>query len=121
MAPWPPQLEDLKVDLKIAPSDTRDDVLLQTDLDAAVAYVERERRGDFNFLGVTTGTLATKPLPNSDVRMGTVRLAGRWSARRRSPDGLIDAGNEFGTSRIPRDDTDIQRQLGIGPFRDPMV
>lgn len=115
---WPPQLDDLKADLKIARSDTRDDDNLQTDLDAAVALAERELYGDFDFDGVT---FPDEPVPTADVVKGTLRLAGRLNARRRSPDGLIDTGGEFGTSRIPRLDGDIERLLGVGAFRRPMV
>lgn len=115
--PWPPLLEDLKADLKISASDTRDDVNLATDLAAAVAVAERELKGDFDF----AGNNPLLPEPSADVREGTVRLAGRWNARRRSPDGLVDSGPDFGTSRVPRFDADIERMLGVGPYRRPMI
>lgn len=114
--PWPPLLEDLKADLNISASDTRDDANLATDLAAARAVVERELAGDFDF----AGTNALLPSPSADVLKGTVRLAGRFNARRRSPDGLVDSG-DFGTSRIPRFDADIERMLGVGPYRRPMI
>ncbi len=116
--PWPPQLDDLKADMKIPRSDTRDDDNLQTDLDAAVALVERELLGDFNFDGVT---YPTQPAPSRDVVKGTIRYAVRIGSRRRSPDGLVDSGADFGTSRIPRFDADIERLLGVGPYRRPAV
>lgn len=118
--PWPPQVEDLKADLKIAPSDTRDDADLQTDLDAAVAHVETMLAGDYNFTTATTGAVALLPVPTPDVVKGTIRLAARWNDRRRSPTGTIDAG-EFGNTRIPTTDADIERMLGIGRYRRPMV
>lgn len=119
--PWPPQVEDLKADLNVERADTRDDAELQTVLDAAVALVERERVGDLNFAGATSGADALLPAPGADVVKGTLRLAVRWWNRRRSPDGLIDSGGEFGSSRVPRFDSDIERMLAIGPYRIPMV
>jgi uncharacterized protein YjiS (DUF1127 family) len=120
---WPPQVDDLKADLGLARSDTRDDANLQMVLDAAVATVEEELYGDFNFSGAEVdefGVLLPPVPPN--VVMGTIRLARRWHERRRSPDGLIDTGGgEFGPIRIPRGDADIQWMLGVGNFRRPMV
>lgn len=115
--PWPPLLEDLKADLNISASDTRDDLNLATDLAAARAVVERELKGDFDFVGNN----ALLSPPSADVLKGTVRLAGRFNARRRSPDGLVDSGPDFGTSRVPRFDADIERMLGVGPYRRPMI
>lgn len=112
---WPPELPDLKDDLGL--SDDRDDVALSSSLEAAVAYVEQARAGDFNFTG---DPLSLLPSPGSSVELGTVRLAGRWFNRRRSPDGLIDMG-ELGSARIPSVDSDLERLLGIGRFRAPMV
>lgn len=43
MATWPPTLADLKTDL--GADDTRDDIVLQEQLDDAIAYVQRVRRG----------------------------------------------------------------------------
>lgn len=118
---WPPQVEDLKADLGWEPSKTDDDANLQTVLDAAVATVERELYGDFNFAGATIGVDALLPDVSADVVMGTLRLARRWHDRRRSPAGLIDTGGEFGSVRIPRLDSDIEQMLGIGWHRRPMV
>lgn len=56
-------------------------------------------------------TLATDP--DDDLVLGTLRLAGRWHTRRRSPDLLVDGG-EMGTSRVPTIDADIDRLLRIG-------
>jgi hypothetical protein len=117
---WPPQLDDLKAELNRPRTDTADDAQLQSTLDAAVATVERERYGDLNFVGATTGATALLPVPSADVVTGTLRLAVRWWHRKRSPEGFVDLG-EFGHSRVPRFDTDIDRLLGVGSYRIPMV
>lgn len=119
--PWPPQLDDLKAELRIERTDTRDDANLQVVLDAAVDYVEEHRAGDFAFLGteVDADDVAL-PVPPQRIHLGTVRLAVRWHTLRRSPDGLVDAG-EFGTVRVPNVPADIERLLGLGNFRRPLV
>jgi hypothetical protein len=113
---WPPTLDELKDDLKIPLTDTRDDAVLQRQLDASVTFVQRVRAGAFNFDADPTSTL---PAPSSDLELGTVRLAGRWFTRRRSPDALI-AMADSASSRVPSFDPDIDRQLGIGRFRGPV-
>lgn len=118
--PWPPQLDDLKAELGRQRSDSADDAQLQLTLDGAVAFVERERFGDLNFSNATTGVDSLLPSPSPDVVLGTLREAIRLWHRRRSPEGFIDLG-EFGHSRVPRWDADIDRLLGIGEFRRPMV
>jgi hypothetical protein len=110
---WPPTLDDLKVDLKI--DDSRDDGQLQQDLDAAIAFAKRVRP-DLKF---EADPLSDVPEPEDDFILGVIRLAGRWYARRRSPDGLIDAGDMV-RSRIPGVDQDIARMLGIDKYRGPM-
>jgi hypothetical protein len=112
---WPPQLNELKQDRQI--DDVRDDPRLSSVLSAAVAFVERVRGGDFNFSGDPDSLL---PAPPDDLVVGTVRLAGRWHERGRSPDGLISMG-EFGSARVPSFDPDIERQLGIGRYRGPVI
>ena len=114
---WPPQLDDLKAEIGRSRNDTVDDPQLQLDLDAAVAYVERELYGDFDF----TGTSATLPAPTGDVFLGTLRLAFRWWNRRRSPEGVIDLGDVGMVTRVARIDSDVERMLGIGSYRRPMV
>lgn len=106
---WPPLLADLKGDLGI--DDTRDDTVLQTELDAAVDYVQRFRPDLFVD---DAGDPIAVPVVGADVQLGTLRLAGRWHTRRRSPDGLVNM-NELGSVRIPRVDPDIDQLLGIGP------
>lgn len=114
---WPPQLDDLKAEIGRPRTDTVDDPQLQLDLDAAAAYVERERYGDFNFSGADI----TLPAVSNDVFLGTLRLAFRWWNRRRSPEGVIDLGDVGMVTRVARIDSDVERMLGIGSYRRPMI
>lgn len=114
---WPPQVEDVKAELGIAVGDTRDDATLQVALDAAVAWVEEQRAGEFNFTGATVSLL---PAPTPNLVLGTIRYAIRLRSRAKSPEALVDFG-EFGSARIPGTDPDIDRLLGIGRFRRPMI
>lgn len=109
--PWPPTLDELKVDMKIDLSDTRDDERLIQVLDAAVDYVERVRPElQYDPLDPEQFEL---PEPSRDHRLGTLRLAARWHLRRRSPDGMINMA-ELGQSRVTTYDNDIDRLLRIG-------
>lgn len=119
MTAWPPTVTAVQLDAKLegVELDSGDLARLQLVLDAAVALVERLRAGSFDFRDDAFDPL---PAPGADVVLGTVRLAGRWHARRRSPDGLISAG-ELGTSRIPNFDADIERLLGIGRYSGPVL
>jgi hypothetical protein len=110
-AAWPPSLAALKRDLTI--DDDADDLVLQDDLDAAVAYVERVHRWRFEFDPFVVFTDLRRP--SADLVLGTIRLAGRWFHRRRSPDGMVNAG-DLGTTNVPGIDSDIERQLEIGRF-----
>lgn len=112
--PWPPQLQDLK--LEMHRDDDRDDATLQTSLDAAVEHVEEHREGDFDF----DGTFPLLPGPGPKIVLGTLRLAHRWFLRATTPDGLVSMG-ELGSVRIPSSDVDIEEMLGIKRFRAPMV
>jgi hypothetical protein len=114
---WPPDLAALKVDLRIGRDDVRDDDVLGTELAAAVAYVERVHVGRYNFSGEPVSAL---PAPGPDLTLGTLRLAGRWKTRRRSPDGLVEMG-EMGSARVSSGDVDIDRLLRIGRFAPPVV
>lgn len=113
---WPPTLDELKDDMKIDLDDTRDDVRLAQVFDAAVVFVARQRRSSFNFDGDLSSAL---PEPTADIVLGTLRLAGRWHIRRRSPDALIQMA-DMGASRVPSFDPDIDRLLGIGRFAGPV-
>lgn len=112
---WPPLLPALKSDLKI--TDERDDAVLTVQLSAAVAFVERVRDGQVNFLATPGSPL---PLPDSALELGTIRLAGRWHTRRRSPDGLVSSG-DLGTSRVGTGDADIDKMLRVGRFALPVI
>lgn len=67
----------------------------------------------------TIDSLSGRPAPPKDLALGTIRLATRWHARRRSPDALLSMG-DLGTARIPNFDPDIERMLGIGRYRGPV-
>lgn len=112
---WPPQLAELKTDVGVV--DTRDDDILTSCLDAAVAFVERVRGASFNFDEDPESEL---PAPTADIELGVLRLAGRWYSRRKSPAALIEMG-EFGAARVPSFDPDIERLLGIGRYRGPVI
>jgi hypothetical protein len=112
--PWPPQLQDLKSDMRR--DDDRDDATLIVVLDAAVDFVEEQRAGDFDFDGTST----TLPAPSPQLFLGTLRLAQRYFVRATTPDGLANMG-ELGSVRIPSSDVDIERLLGVGRFRRPLV
>ncbi|OLT46486.1 hypothetical protein BJF85_16720 [Saccharomonospora sp. CUA-673] len=103
-------LADLKAEMDIDESDTRDDERLETALEAAEVFVERVRRGDFNFDQDPASDL---PAPTADVRLGTLMLARRWNTRRRSPDGMVSM-SEQGTATVVANDPDIARLLRIG-------
>lgn len=113
---WPPTLEALKLDMDIDISDTRDDEVLQTQLDAAVAFVESVRPR----INYRNDLLSDYPEPEPDLVLGTLRLAGRWYTRRRSPEGLVAMG-EMGSARIPAFDSDIEKLLRIGRWAKAVV
>ena len=120
---WPPTLDELKLSQKLSlePSanpeqDAIDDAQLMQGLDGAVAFVERVRKGSFNFAMESGSDL---PDPTDDLRLGTLRLAYRWHLRYRSPDGIVSMA-EVGTTRVSSFDPDIDRQLGIGRYRSPV-
>jgi hypothetical protein len=113
--PWPPELQDLKDYVGV--SDNRDDATLAAALQAAVDYVSGVLAGSYNFTGDVLSVLAE---PGAAVVQGTLLYAFRLHNRRRSPDGTVDMG-ELGTARIPSNDPDIERLLGIGRWRPPMV
>lgn len=109
---WPPTLAELKIDAGIDADDTRDDAGNERMLDAAISFVVGRHAGRYTFSGEPT---ADVPAPDADMVLGTIRLALRWKARRRSADALVAMG-ELGTSRIPSFDPDIDRMLRIGRY-----
>lgn len=120
MGLWPPQLLDFKTHLGIP--DNRDDAALTQVLDAAAALVERELWGDFDFDGGELDEAGHPlPTPTPDVTTGVLYQAARWWSRRRSPDGLVVDASELGSARVPSLDSDIERMLGVGRWRRPMV
>lgn len=112
---WPPDLAELKDDMKIG-TETRDDNRLQTVLDAAVSYVEDIHDGRWAF----SDQLSALADPPASVRLGVLRLAGRLHLRRRSPDGLVSNG-DLGVARVATSDPDIERLLKIGRFRGSVI
>ncbi|GHG97596.1 hypothetical protein ACFORH_43000 [Amycolatopsis roodepoortensis] len=113
---WPPTLEQLKEDQKVPLDDTRDDERYQSNLDAAVAWIERVRP-QFNY---NADPLDTRPAPSDDHVLGTIRLAARWFTRPRSPDGLVSM-NDLGTARVSSFDPDIDRMLRIGRYAKAVI
>ena len=108
---WPPSLANLQADLGFV--DQLDAEVLQDQLDAAVAFVERVHAGSFDFGDESPES--ELPEPDADMFLGTLRLAGRWYTRRRSPEGLIEMV-AMGSGRVPSFDPDIDRMLRIGKY-----
>jgi hypothetical protein len=114
---WPPTVEELKRDAK-KEGVPLDDTVLQANLDAAVSFVQRVR-SEFNYTADATLDPAVNPDPTADLKLGTLRLAARWFARRTSPEALVEMG-DLPAGRIPSFDPDIDRLLGIGRYRGPV-
>lgn len=113
---WPPTLDELKVDGGI--KDTRLDAKLSQELEAAVAYVEGARGGQVDFTGLADPAPLARP--TATLRLGTIRLALRWQARGRSPDGMI-ASPEGGSTRVTSGDRDIDQMLRLGRYALPVI
>jgi hypothetical protein len=111
---WPPTVEEVRQDAKKdgVPVDLE---VLQTNLDAAVSFVQRVRP-QFNYTADATLDPAVWPDPTPDLKLGTMRLAARWFARRTSPEALVEMG-DLAPGRIPSFDPDIDRLLGIGRYQ----
>jgi hypothetical protein len=123
---WPPAVEGvLKDDLDIPSDDTIDDAKLKRRLDASVSFVQRVRREAF--VTDEDGALV-EPVEFSErgetegdtLVLGTLMLASRLFARRRSPDVILWMA-ETGTTRLPFEDRDIDRLLRIGRSARPKV
>lgn len=76
---------------------------------AAAEFVE-DARGD---LRTPDGFVAT-----ARVQLGAALLAGRWHARKGSPQGLVGF-SEFGPAAVMREDPDVARLLGLGRYGKP--
>ncbi len=113
---WPPLLADLKTDMQVDISDTRDDVALAQVLAASISFIEGVHSETYDF-GQESGS--DLPAPDETLALGVCRLAARWHTRRRSPDALVSMG-ELGSGRVPSFDTDIDRMLRIGRFAPPV-
>lgn len=111
---WPPTLAELKEDRQMDQADQRHDGQLAQVLAAAVAYVQDVKRGIYDMGLFLDGDEDLEP-PDDSIRLGTLRLAGRWHDRRRSPDGMINA-SEMGATRVTSGDSDIDRMLRLGRF-----
>jgi len=111
---WPPTINDLKLDLSRDGQKYTSDEQLEMDLSAAIAYVRDRKSWQFDIGAESpesdSGSLLT---PDADFILGTIRLAGRWHARRRSQDGTINMG-EQGIGRVAAYDPDIERMLRMG-------
>jgi hypothetical protein len=117
---WPPTLSDLKRDLSLREDDEDDDESLADQLAAAMAFVARTHEGRYEFGGDAFGLLSPLPQPGPEMVLGTVRLAGRWWTRKRSPDGTIAMG-DIGTTTIPGFDSDLERMLEMGRYGGSMI
>lgn len=118
MATWPPLLDDLKRDMRMADDVTRFDVPLQQTLDAAVSYVERVR-SDVDFTAFSaedpTERDTTKVAVTDDLVLGTLRYARRLDIRRDSPSGMV-VTDQIGATPVAGWDADIEKLLRIGRF-----
>lgn len=111
---WPPTLEQLKGDIKQQGLGTpQDDDVLQSILDAAVEFVQ-DRKRKFRY-DETDPDQMDLPPPSADLWLGTIRLAARWNARRRSQDAMINM-QELGVTRVSSGDSDIDRMLRLGRY-----
>ncbi len=116
-ASWPPDLPTLKDDGAIPAEDTEDDAALQRRLDAAVSFVQRRRKDAF---ALDDDGFPVEPIVFSErgereassLLLGTLMLAHRLFARRRSPDVVLWMA-ETGTTRVPFEDRDLVRMLGL--------
>jgi hypothetical protein len=112
---WPPSLVDLRVDMgdRDDQDDSKDDRMSMV-LDAAVEHVRKLKGWKYDLAEVeVSGVILLAPTP--DLILGTLRLAGRWHARRTAPDNLVTLGDAGGLV-VPGFDSDIERLLQIGRY-----
>lgn len=117
MAAWPPVLPDLKDDVSIESADVEDDAKLQRRLDASVSFVQRARKDAFETddegTVIEPAVFSAKGERQSDaIVMGTLMLAARLFARRRSPEAVMWLAQSVPT-RLPWVDEDINRLLKL--------
>jgi hypothetical protein len=114
---WPPDLPTFKNDGGIPAEDTEDDAALERRLDAAVSFVQRRRKDAFV---LDDDGFPVEPIEFSErgereassLLLGTLMLASRLFARRRSPDVILWMA-ETGTTRVPFEDRDLMRMLKL--------
>lgn len=114
MADWPPTLDDLKADMKMDVDDTRFDVPLQITLDAAIAYVQRVRKGEVDFDNPNNPGAGLDGV-DADLVLGTLRYARRLDIRRDSPSGMV-VTDQIGATPVAGWDADIEKNLRIGRY-----
>lgn len=116
--PWPPTVDDVKRELRIVALTPDAQLVMQSSLDAAVAYVE-DNRPD---LWTTAPDGESNPVffPSDRVHKGTVRYAGRLYSRSVNQPG-IEASTELGTPPTYALDADIAQLLGVLRYRRPSV
>lgn len=114
MADWPPQLAALKLDMKIDADEDRFNVALQMTLDAAVAYVQRVRKGEVDFDAPDDPAEGLDGV-DDDLVLGTLRYARRIDVRRESPSGMV-VTDQLGTTPVAGWDADIEKLLRIGRY-----
>lgn len=117
---WPPCLEDLKLDLSRDAQVSTNDGQLAMVLDAAISKVRKMKSWQYDIGTEPTESSDRLLEPDYDLILGTIRLAGRWHIRRRSPDGMIQMSAEMGSSRVASFDPDIDRLLRVGRYQ-PMM
>jgi hypothetical protein len=121
---WPPTLAELKDDLAVPDDELEDDDALVRRLNASVRFVQRVRKDAFvtdDDGNLIEPAIYAEPQREAEtLELGTLMLAGRLFARRRSPDAVLFMA-ETGTSHVPWADHDIMRMLRVGRFGKPKV
>lgn len=111
---WPPTIDDVQRELRVPASSMTPDAtaVMQSSLDAAIAYVESNRPDRLDAAGVFVS--------DARIHKGTVRYAGRLYSRSVNQPG-IEAASELGTPPTYALDSDIAQLLGILRYRRPSV
>lgn len=110
---WPPTVDDVRKELRIVALTPDATDIMQTSLDAAIAYVEDNRPDVWSPDGATF-----EATPR--IHKGTVRYAGRLYTRSVNQPG-IEASTELGTPPTYALDSDIAQLLGVMRYRRPSV